>query len=140
MKKQRAVMGSKRNSSPGSRRIRDRIYWVSWIALIFILSSIPGNDLPEVPGFQPDKLVHFSLYFLLAILTLRAFGTQQNRNRIPWIALIFCVGYGVTDELHQLFVPGRSPSPWDLLADGIGAAIGSVLWRVLARRRNPVLH
>ncbi|MDQ6796262.1 MAG: VanZ family protein [Chloroflexota bacterium] len=47
-----------------------------------------------------------------------------------------CVAYGATDELHQVFVHGRGPSPVDVLIDGLGAALGLAVYAWLARRRR----
>ncbi|MBZ0266358.1 VanZ family protein, partial [bacterium] len=84
-----------------------------WLLTIFILSSIPAKNLAEFPfltfTFNWDKVIHFGLYFVLGLLTYRAMLKEPFiKNKSPWIAILFCVCYGILDELHQLFVPGRS--------------------------------
>ncbi|GBE29607.1 MAG TPA: VanZ family protein [Bacteroidetes bacterium] len=105
--------------------IRDqKSFWLAlaWAVFLFVLSSIPSDAFPELKeplGF--DKLIHLLLYGVLGALGLRGW---PGRNISPWIVFVFCVGYGVTDELHQYFVPGRTPDIWDWLADTVGSLIG----------------
>lgn len=93
-------------------------------ALIFWLSHQP--DLPSTPG--GDKTAHLAAYAVMGILFVRAFyfGTGWR----PWVLVLisFFVSalYGVSDELHQSFVPGRDASLGDVLADTAGAFLGSV--------------
>lgn len=53
-----------------------------------------------------------------------------------WTAGLFAAMYAVTDEMHQAFVPGRSASLWDVLADAVGAAAAMVLTWELSRRKG----
>ncbi len=100
---------------------------LAWAALLFVLSHQPGGDLPSLFA-GADKLAHFLLYAPLGFLLGRAVG-------VAWLAVMLATAYGVTDEWHQLYVPGRSPSAADILADALGAALGAALWRI---RRSPV--
>ncbi|MDJ0720948.1 MAG: VanZ family protein [Desulfobacterales bacterium] len=106
--------------------------------LIFWQSSGPLPALtPPLPGF--DKIAHVSVYALLAWLAARAFATlplKPSAGWVPWAAAIFAVLYGLSDEAHQSFVPGRSADAWDLVADTIGAAIGALFYRRRTRARN----
>ncbi len=93
------------------------------MATIFAFSSTPGNDLPNFASF--DSIVkkggHMLGYGLLAMTYW--YGLDFKRDR-PWLAWLMAVLYAATDEFHQSFVPGRHPSPVDvLLFDGGGAAI-----------------
>lgn len=96
----------------------------AWAAVIFVLSHSPrGPDLPEsIPHL--DKLLHAGAYAILAGLTALALfrTTSWSLRRIAWTALILSSLYGVTDELHQAFIPGRTADPADWLADTLGAA------------------
>lgn len=96
-------------------------------ALIFALSARPGDAYPTVslPGL--DKVVHFALYAPLGGLLCLGLG-----GRVAWAALGGGL-YGVTDELHQAFVPGRFPDAGDAAADVLGAAAGALF---VARRRG----
>ena len=106
---------------------------VAWAAVLFGQSSLPGQDIPEfIPTVGWDKLIHLLLYGILAWLAMRA---RVNGRPAVWIILLFCVVYGASDEFHQMFVPGRTSSIWDLLADTLGAALSAALFLALAKRR-----
>ena len=103
---------------------------LAWYALIFVLSSVPGRDLPEMPAQNADKVVHAAVYAVLGALCLRALGRTFANLRAP-LAVVCAVAlatlFGISDELHQLLTPGRSADPFDVLADAIGGAIGALL-------------
>lgn len=90
---------------------------------IFIMSSVssPGGKDP-FPHF--DKVAHFMVYGVLALLIFRAFSRTMGSNKFIMIAILtvfLTVGYGLSDELHQSFVPARDSDIKDIAADGIGA-------------------
>jgi hypothetical protein len=91
--------------------------------VIFIASSIPY--LGALPGGMSDKSGHGIGYGILGAVLLRALAGGRLRG-VTWgkaaAALLLATLYGVSDEFHQSFVPGRSPDPYDVLADSIGAA------------------
>jgi VanZ family protein len=106
---------------------------------IFFLSHQPGTDfqLPPVPGL--DKLGHGILYALLAAAALFAVPGETRRTkpgRSAMLIVLFSLLYGLTDEYHQSFIPGRMASPADVLADGAGAAALVFLWLRYHRRRS----
>jgi len=101
---------------------------VAWMGLIFGLSAQP--DLPHPGMGWADLLVsngaHAFVFGVLAVLWRRALGGVRR----AWpIALALTLLYAVSDEFHQMFVPGRCADPWDLVADGVGAVVGLILWR-----------
>ncbi len=91
-----------------------------YMAAIFALSSLPGSAAGIPPPW--DKLAHFLEYAVLGFLLGR--GTGQFD-----LALAIAALYGLSDELHQAFVPGREASILDWLADALGAAFGAALSR-----------
>ena len=105
-------------------------YWfpVLFMAgLEFYLSS--KSALPQPPFFIPylDKMEHGTLYAIMGFFARCAF--QQTKlpilSEIPGIcAIIFCVFYGFSDEIHQSFVPNRTTDIFDVTADSIGGIIG----------------
>ena len=106
---------------------------------IFFLSHQPGNSLslPKIPG--ADKLVHMIAYSVLAGAVFVAWSEQRkDRNPLALIlfTFVFCFFYGISDEFHQSFIPGRTASVYDLLADCAGAAITCTFW---ARWRKKVI-
>ena len=98
---------------------------IFWALCIFVESSVPGRKLPVFPhGF--DKLVHATIFFILCWFVHRAFRFQTNTlilHTSLFLAVAVSIFYGVTDEFHQIYVPGRTPDPYDLLADSMGAAL-----------------
>ncbi len=112
------------------------------MGVIFLSSSFPGG--PEFPKLFPhaDKLVHFSVYSLLGFLIgsrfafrERGFEAKTVRRSFDWKGLAVGVAYGVTDEIHQLFVPMREFSYGDMLADALGVYTGLWLSRFLLERK-----
>jgi VanZ family protein len=110
---------------------------VAQMFLIFRASSIP--NLQELPGRIPDWLGHGIGYAILGVLLLRAIAGGR-RAGATWTAaawaLAFAMLYGVSDEWHQAFVPGRSPALNDVGADTIGALVAVVAGRVWSARRR----
>jgi peptidoglycan/LPS O-acetylase OafA/YrhL len=110
---------------------RDRaLRWapvVAWAGVIFAMSSIPGSNLPGGYSFQG----HLAEYTVLGALVMLALRHQPRRLALVLVALAACSLYGVTDELHQAFVPGRTPDVLDWATDTLGAALGvgvTVAW------------
>jgi VanZ family protein len=110
---------------------------VVYMAAIFTVSSLHQPQLPE--GIS-DKPAHALGYVGLAIVVVRALsGGLSNRVRLRnvLVAIAITALYGVTDEVHQLFVPGRSAELLDLAADVEGALIGAVAiwaWSIITTR------
>ena len=101
--------------------------------LIFFLSSqsiFPINP-PRIPYL--DKMCHMTEFAILGFLLIRALMHEQSpwvkKNALP-LAIVITLLFGLSDEFHQLFVPLRRADGLDLLADGLGALIGSwgALW------------
>ena len=110
-----------------------------YCAALFVLSS---DTSPPQPAFLPpgtDKLAHAVLYAgLAAVVSLgirRAPGTATASVQF-WVPFLFAALYGVSDEVHQLFVPNRSFEMGDIVADATGAlAIQCALCRWVWRAR-----
>ncbi len=99
-----------------------------WAAAIFVASSLPRDGPIPLPGAGIDKPVHGMVYGVLGLLlclTGRSRGSAPKRAAVA--AALLGLAYGVTDELHQTFTPGRTASAADVLADGIGATLGACL-------------
>jgi VanZ family protein len=119
------------------RRLR---YWVpvaAWMGVIFCASSL-SRPLPESFKGLPDWITHPVAYGVLGLLVCRALCVG---GALSWTQALLSLGigtaYGVTDELHQYFVPGRDASAMDVLKDFIGGCIGAFAYhwshRVLGR-------
>jgi VanZ family protein len=93
--------------------------------LIFIAGSLPGGGPIPIPGGGWDKLGHAVGYAGLGALGCLALRAEGLASLLAvGLALLASVAYGALDEWRQAFVPGRFTSLADLLADGLGAALG----------------
>ncbi len=104
---------------------------------IFLLSHQPGNrlSLPPFPGI--DKFGHMMVYGILAGTAILAFSARQKNTRpqkVMFLTVVFCLLYGISDEFHQSFIPGRSVSVLDVVADCGGAAMACFFWARWRRR------
>jgi VanZ family protein len=112
-----------------TRRLVPWLPAIAWAAVIFLLSA--QSRLPVDLAHQSDKLVHFLAYALLGALLARG----QSAAAVPAVvAMVLGVVYGASDEWHQSFVPGRSVSAVDWLADSAGAIAGVYFYHWLHRR------
>jgi VanZ family protein len=109
---------------------------VVWMAGIFVASAQPKLPLQDE---VPDFLSHSAAYLVLAVLWCWALAKGREASlRTALAAVLASTLYGVTDEWHQSFVPGRHAEARDVRNDAIGAAAGALLYRgvLLARRRR----
>jgi VanZ family protein len=97
--------------------------WQSLMLAIFIQSSIGSLKLPDFGLKFSDKILHFIIFGTLGFLTARGLRKAKsrivNKNYIS-ITLLICILYGILDEIHQYYVPGRYFSWWDWVADILG--------------------
>ena len=106
------------------------------MGFIFLLSHQPGDSisLPDIVNL--DKVLHCLIYAVLGLAALFALPSDWQRQH-PFKAgiavVLFCLLYGVTDEFHQSFIPGRFPSAADLVADTLGG-LTAVVGKSAARR------
>jgi VanZ family protein len=118
--------------------------WLPAIAMMMILSGIshiPGDDIASTPFLGADKLFHFSAYFILGFL-LQFRGYIYSRiykktygSLLLWPAFAVGALHGILDEIHQIYVPMRDFSCWDMLANVLGLLAGiyvakKVLFRI----------
>lgn len=91
----------------------------------------------EDSTFYIRKTAHFTEYLILGVLVLNFLSTYGKINkRMLIIALIFCYLYAVSDEIHQIFMPGRTAKVLDTFIDGAGAFLGIMLFNFFQKCRN----
>lgn len=101
---------------------------IGYLFLIFYLSSIPGSEITvETPDYILHGLAFGGLSFLLTIFFL--FYLKLNYS--IFLSLFFTLLYGLSDEAHQFFVPGRTPDLRDVVADFLGAVIVQICLFIL---------
>nr|WP_330375346.1 VanZ family protein [Inediibacterium massiliense] len=132
------------------KQIGMMILWILvifWMAVIFNLSSQVSHESNKLSkevtkvivktvekvapktDFNMSKLnhivrknAHFFAYLILGILVINALRSSGYR-KFGW-ALLICVVYAISDEVHQMFVPGRGPGIKDVCIDSAGATVG----------------
>jgi VanZ family protein len=108
---------------------------VVYMAAIFYLSSLPQPPIPT----GGDKPWHAIGYCGLAVFVVRAIVGGLPRRilvRTAGVAITIAMIYAVTDEIHQMFVPGRSADVADLIADAFGVCAGTAAcwaWGIIAQ-------
>jgi len=107
---------------------------VIWAAVLFLLSEMPpdsgGGEFPI-----NDKVLHLGMYAVLGGALAWA-GWRKGKTAALGLILLG-TAYGALDEWHQSFVPGRDPSGWDFVADGVGVVVGFFLLRTVLKAREP---
>ncbi len=117
-------------------------YWgpvCGYAGLIFYLSaqSHPETHVPFVTYFS-DKVLHAVEYAVLGALCYRAIrgnGYDSWRQQAIPAAILLASLYGMSDEIHQAFVPFRDSSWLDWLADTVGAALGVIAMHRISNLR-----
>jgi hypothetical protein len=106
---------------------------VALMGVIFFLSAQPDlNSGLGTLDLIGRKLIHMAEFGLLWFLWLRALG---YRTPAPVAAAAIAAAYAATDELHQLFVHGRSGSPVDWAIDCVGIGLAWLAWARIVRPR-----
>lgn len=124
---------------------------IIWMIFIFIMSSFNSNESSNQSNFIVNilsnifnisnieilslivrKLAHFIEYTILGILV---YNLIYSYNKKIYISTIICIIYAISDEMHQLFVPGRSCQITDILIDSMGSVTGIILLYILYRHK-----
>ncbi|MGI1659828.1 MAG: VanZ family protein [Desulfitobacterium sp.] len=114
-----------------SQGIAERLF--SAVAKVFPWMNVDNLQ----SNFIVRKSAHFLSYLVLSVLTMNALRTcgVNGVRQVVAIAIGICALYAISDEVHQLFVPGRSGQIKDVLLDSGGAIVGTVLYSLIERGR-----
>lgn len=136
------------------------VSWVAvavWACFIFFMSSNTSTGLNEGLGIfssiyramqdvqasilGPDadvlsSIAHFCEYTVFGALLANALRCHMPLRRACLVAIACASLYGVSDEFHQLFVPGRMCDPVDWMVDTAGATLGSGIFYAVQRKRK----
>jgi VanZ family protein len=126
---------------PATRAPLTSFVWLWLPAIVYMAGIFSASAMsdPPMPSDVPDVSLHGLAYFGLAALLIRAFagGTWRGvTGRAVFLGFAIAVVYGVSDEWHQMFVPGRHADIRDLRADAIGAAAAAAgvwAWGIIRR-------
>ncbi len=108
---------------------------IAYLIIIFIFSSIPGDDLPDLSYTISDKIIHALIYFFAFLLFYISLSHTRrdsffHKNSILF-SIIFATIYALSDEFHQSFVPNRDADIFDFLADFAGVLAGFIFIIIL---------
>ncbi len=111
-----------------------------FMVIIFTFSSFSKVKAPEISFQYQDKLYHFIVYSFFGFVVARSFYYQRfsiyiHVNYMIW-GILFGSFYGLSDEVHQYFVPGREMSLGDFIADTLGVIFGLIIFRLIIVRRK----
>ncbi|MEQ1559134.1 MAG: VanZ family protein [Methyloglobulus sp.] len=119
-------------------KLLDGMTLLLYCALIFWLSSQSFLPTPHLFPFE-DKIHHFGAYFMMGILAWRNFSHYlKSPVLLAIVSLVFCSLYGVSDEWHQSFVPGRACDILDWVADSTGAGVAVLLLTRFFYKKNTI--
>jgi len=109
----------------------------AWMALIFFVSARP---LPGSVQGMPDWTTHVAAYAVMGLLMARAVsgGRRLVTAREAVLALTLSTAYGVSDEIHQAFVPERNADVRDAVSDLVGSVLGAAFYRQLKQILRPL--
>lgn len=124
-----------------------------WMIIIFIMSSFNATDSANQSNFIVNiianifninniillsliirKLAHFTEYLILGILVINMF-TKNNAKKSCLLSILLCIIYATSDEIHQIFTPGRACQIKDILIDSVGSITGVYLFKLLKKRK-----
>lgn len=102
--------------------------------IIFLLSDLPNLKAPAIGQVSFDFIFHIMEYVPMGFLFIRALNQHVRGMSLRLVvaaSLVFCVVYGLIDEIHQLSIIGRSFSWTDIAMDGIGGITGGWIYQKL---------
>jgi len=119
--------------------LKYKIPAILYSILIFFLSSIQQSKLPPVHLIGFDKIVHIIEYLLYGMTLMLAYSRSTSDKIIHnafKLSLITGIIYAASDEIHQLFVPGRDFSIFDFTADAAGVLLGVYLFTKIIKHKT----
>ena len=104
---------------------------IAWAVIIYLISSVPGSKIPKFAHLINDKIIHASIFFIFGLLVYRSLEPRVKPETFNWTRLFISIGaviiYGLSDEFHQGFVPGRTEDILDATADSVGGICSGIV-------------
>jgi len=97
------------------------------------VNAIPGNRISQDSIIYWDKLAHASEYFILGVLYLMM-RRESHKSPATFHYLLLAIIFPIVEELHQLLIPMRSCSRFDVLADFIGITLAFLIYVFLKKQ------
>lgn len=119
------------------------IYFLPWLMLSLAIIYFSNQETVEFlndPFYLEDKILHFIAYFIYGLTIQFALINSTNYNTKKYYLTIILIGslFGMTDEIHQYFIAGRSSDILDWIADLLGVSFSLILKNVILWLRNRV--
>ena len=117
--------------------------------VVNVTTSVTNKDIPreevkkkvEDSTFLVRKTAHFTEYLILGILVLQLLSDYTKINkRMLIVSLVICYLYAVSDEVHQIFIPGRTAKVLDTFIDGAGSLVGIVIYSIYQSKCRKMLN
>lgn len=146
------------------KKVISYLLFIFWLFIIFYLSNQSGNisggesshliyntlhfiykclnldtsHLNEIILIIHNPLrecMHSLEYLILGVLTINLLIQTQVKENKMVITILFCFIYAATDEIHQLFIPGRTFEYFDILMDMVGTLIGTLITKLIWKHK-----
>lgn len=103
------------------------VFLILWFLCILVVSVIPVST-PQTDFSQGDKLAHVLMYGLTSVFVYRTYSLRTAARGVFFLSVAVSSLYGAAMEGIQYFLPYRSFSAGDIIANTAGAFLGSVLY------------
>lgn len=97
--------------------------FILWLVIVFLLSVVPVPGIRILSSLPLDKIVHFVLYGVTAVMLYRILRARYSAKRSVLYSISVSAFYGALLECVQFFLPYRSFSTADMTANTLGAAV-----------------
>ena len=101
--------------------------------IVNFINNILKLENTEVIGIIIRKLAHLFEYFVLGCLMINCLKNYRIK-KIILFSIFLCFIYASTDEIHQIYVPGRSGKSIDVIIDTVGSVIGIILYNFMYKK------
>lgn len=124
---------SNKNTTQSNHMSKKLLYHVVTMYEKVSHHSVDKEELIDKLNYPIRKLAHFSIYFLLGIFVYQVALLLDVKQK-ELVATMICMIYAVTDEIHQLFVLGRTAQVLDIVIDTCGSLVAILLIRAIRKK------
>ncbi|MDI3503267.1 MAG: hypothetical protein PWP64_203 [Candidatus Cloacimonadota bacterium] len=107
-----------------------------WMVLIWSVSSLPSDNIPSSKIFGIDKLAHFGIYFIWGLISALHLRRINASSPLQIFIISIMLLLAACDEYHQLYIPGRQVSIFDLCANWLGLLSAHLIFKILSKIRK----
>lgn len=114
---------------------------LSWLVVVFMLTSLPSTNFGDRSLWSGDKVIHAFMFFILITLTMQGFSKQQFIPKLRYEAGFYALMVsfffsGLTEILQGLLLPSRSADPYDYLANTVGCVVGWLFFNYIVLQKK----